>query len=122
MNESRRKFLTKSACGLSAAALVSAMNRFEFIGSAVHAQQAPATDYKALVCIFLSGGSDCNNMVVDLNQFSSYAAVRGNDSTSPNLGVTQSMLLPVSPLSGGSFGVHPNLSPEANNAAALPGL
>ena len=124
MNESRRKFLTQSACGLSAAALVSAADRFGLINSIVQAQEAVATDYKALVCIFLSGGSDCNNMVVDLNQFGTYASVRGDCSTptaTPNLGLTQSMLLPVNPASGGLFGLHPNLSPEANNAVA-PGL
>jgi len=87
-------------------------------------QQQPnvASDYKALVCVFLSGGSDCNNMVVDLNQFSTYAAVRGNDSTAPNLGLTQSMLLPINPLSGGQFGLHPNLSPEVANAGQAAGL
>ena len=120
MNESRRKFLVESACGLSAAALLSALDRFEVVNAMT--PTPIANDYKALVCVFFSGGSDCNNMVVDLNQFSSYAAVRGNDSTAPNLGLTQSMLLPVSPLSGGSFGLHPNLSPEANNVSALAGL
>jgi uncharacterized protein (DUF1501 family) len=120
MNESRRKFLVESACGLSAAALLSALDRFEVVNAMT--PTPIANDYKALVCVFLSGGSDCNNMVVDLNQFSSYATVRGNDSTSPNLGLTQSNLMPVSPLSGGSFGLHPNLSPEANNVSALPGL
>src|ERR1043165_5587900 len=97
MNESRRKFLTQSACGLSAAALLSAADRLGLINSLVQAQNAVATDYKALVCVFLSGGSDCNNMVVDLNQFSAYVAARGDCSTpgsTPNLGLTQSMLLP----------------------------
>lgn len=122
MNESRRKFLINSACGLSAAALVSAMDQFELLDAIVQAQDAVATDYKALVCVFLTGGSDCNNMLVDLNQFSSYAAVRGNDSTAPNLGLTQSMLVPISPVSGGSFGVHPNLAPEVANSGVASGL
>ncbi|HEY0346965.1 MAG TPA: DUF1501 domain-containing protein, partial [Pyrinomonadaceae bacterium] len=76
-------------------------------------------------CVFLSGGSDCNNMLVDLNQFSTYAATRGDCSTpgaTPNLGLTQSMLLPVNPASGGQFGLHPNLSPEAHINGAAAGL
>lgn len=126
MNESRRKFLAQSACGLSAAALVAATDRFGLINSLVQAQEAPATDYKALVCVFLSGGSDCNNMLVDLNQFTTYKTVRGDCSDSvngaPNLGLPQSMLLPISPVSGGSFALHPNLSPEVANPAQARGL
>ncbi|HEV8140779.1 MAG TPA: DUF1501 domain-containing protein [Pyrinomonadaceae bacterium] len=122
MNKSRRKFLTQSACGLSAAALASAADRLGLINSIVQAQDAVATDYKALVCVFLSGGSDCNNMLVDLNQFSAYAAARGNPSISPNLGLTQSMLLAINPASGGQFGLHPNLSPEVATPAQPPGL
>src|SRR4029079_3328144 len=39
-----------------------------------------------------------------------------------NLGLTQSMLVPISPVSGGSFGVHPNLAPEVANSGTAPGL
>jgi uncharacterized protein (DUF1501 family) len=28
-----------------------------------------ASDYKALVCIFLNGGSDCNNMVIPFDDY-----------------------------------------------------
>ena len=63
-----------------------------------------ATDYKALVCIFLNGGNDGNNMLVSLNQYASYAAARGVD-----LAIPQASLLPVSPTGGGSYGFHPNM-------------
>ncbi len=126
MNESRRKFLAQSACGLSAAAMVSAADRFGLINSLVQAQNAVASDYKALVCVFLSGGSDCNNMLVDLNQFTTYKSVRGDctDSVngSPNLGLPQSMLLQINPVSGGTYGLHPNLSPEVANPTQPKGL
>lgn len=122
MTRSRRDFLRDSACGLTAAAIVNSLDRFSIINAMVQQQVDVASDYKALVCVFLNGGSDCNNMLVDLNQFSTYASVRGNDSTAPNLGLTQSMLLPITPASGGSFGLHPNLSPEVNNASAPGGL
>jgi uncharacterized protein (DUF1501 family) len=64
-----------------------------------------ATTYKALVCIFLNGGNDGNNMVVDLGQHAAYLAARGAD-----LAIPQANLLPVSPVSGGSYGLHPNLT------------
>jgi uncharacterized protein (DUF1501 family) len=63
-----------------------------------------ATDYKALVCIFLNGGNDGNNMLVSLDQYAAYASARG-----PDLTIPQANLLPVSPVGGGSYAFHPNL-------------
>jgi len=65
-----------------------------------------ASDYRALVCVFLNGGNDGNNTFVDLSQYSSYAAARGTD-----LAISQAALQAnsVSPASGGSFGFHPNM-------------
>src|SRR5215510_7837551 len=125
MTRSRREFLRDTACGLTAAAMVNSLERLSVVNAMVQKQADVASDYKALVCVFLSGGSDCNNMVIDMNQFSSYAAVRGDCSTptaTPNLGLTQSMLVPISPANGGQFGLHPNLSPEAHVIGAAPGL
>src|SRR5438309_4463850 len=120
MNESRRKFLAQSACGLSAAALVSAADRLGLINSIVQAQEAAATDYKALVCVFLSGGSDCNNMLVPLDsEYAAYSSVRN----ASGLAISNSALLPINdPASGRQFGLHPNFSPEVATPAQLPGL
>lgn len=62
-NYSRRDLLRCSA--------FSAMNAFA---------QTGASDYKALVCVFLLGGNDGNNMVVPMSQaeFNAYKAIRGN--------------------------------------------
>jgi uncharacterized protein (DUF1501 family) len=62
-----------------------------------------ATDYRALVCVFLNGGNDGNNMFVDLNQITTYNNVRSAD------GLALSNLLQVSPTTGGSFGFHTNM-------------
>jgi len=43
-------------------------------------------------------------MYVDLNQYNTYATSRGVD-----LAIPQANFLPVSPVSGGSFGFHPNM-------------
>ncbi len=102
MAPSRRDFLRTGACALGGAALASSFDSFGL----VHAlTPQAATDYRALVCIFLNGGNDGNNMVVDLNQYSSYATARGVD-----LAIPQGNLLAVSPITGGSYGLHPNLS------------
>lgn len=102
MAPSRRDFLRTGACALGGAALASSLDSFGL----VHAlTPQAATDYRALVCIFLNGGNDGNNMVVDLNQYGSYSTARGVD-----LAIPQANLLAVSPITGGSYGFHPNLT------------
>jgi len=125
MKNSRRKFLRDTACGLTAAAVVNSLDRLSIVNAMVQQQPEVASDYKALVCVFLNGGSDGNNMLIDIGQFAAYAAARGDCTTpgaTPNLGMPQSMLLPINPASGGQFGLHPNLSPEVATPAQAPGL
>jgi uncharacterized protein (DUF1501 family) len=67
---------------------------------------APADDYKALVCIFLAGGNDSNNMVVpvDTAGYATYAAARGA------LALPQAQLLPLQEAGGVlRYGFHPGL-------------
>jgi uncharacterized protein (DUF1501 family) len=90
-------------------ALAGSLERFGLINSL--AQAVPATDYKALVCIFLEGGNDGNNMVIpydDYNTPGGYNSVRG----SSVLAVPQSALLQVSPPSqaGHKFGFHSSMT------------
>jgi len=91
-------------------ALVSSIDTF----SIVHAlTPQAATDYKALVCVFLNGGNDGNNMFVSLDQYDGpggslvegYANVRN----AAGLAIAKASLLPVSPATGGSYGFHPNM-------------
>src|SRR3989440_802166 len=119
MKKSRRRFLRDSACGLTAAAFASSLDRFGIINAMVQ-QPEVAADYKALVCVFFSGGSDCNNMVVPLDsEYNAYNSVR----SASGLAIAQSALIPITPASGRQFGLHPNLSPEvANPSRVLPGL
>ena len=127
MNESRRKFLRTSACGLTGAAMIASVDKFNLINAMMQDQQPDvASNYRALVCIFLSGGTDCNNMIVPLDsEYNSYMNIRGQSGspgTSPNLGIPQSILIPINPLSGRQFGLHPNLSPEVANPGQAKGL
>jgi len=72
-----------------------------------HAQTAP--DYKALVCIFLFGGNDANNMVVPLasSSYQAYQTVRGS------LAIPTSQLVAVAAANGTPYGLHPSLAPLA---------
>ncbi|HSS19552.1 MAG TPA: DUF1501 domain-containing protein [Pyrinomonadaceae bacterium] len=107
MANTRRDFLRNSACALGSFALASSLDTF----GVVHAlTPQAATDYRALVCLFLNGGNDGNNTFLDLNQYSQYSTARNT----AQLAIPQASFLPVSPVSGGSFGFHPNM-PELQN-------
>src|SRR5215510_7236112 len=105
MRLTRREFLRRSSCSaLGAAALASGIDRFGLVQAF-----AQGTSYRALVCIFLAGGNDGNNMVVPLDEtgYAAYAAVRN----ASGLAIAQSNLLPITPKSIGlDFGLHPSLT------------
>ena len=69
------------------------------------AQTVVATDYKALVCLFMYGGNDSNNLVVptDTARYASYQRAR------PNLALDRGSLLPLSG-SGANYGLHPAMA------------
>ena len=58
---------------------------------------AQGADYKALVCVFLFGGNDANNMIIpyDTAGYTNYAKLRAN------LALPQGSLLPIQPKSQG---------------------
>jgi uncharacterized protein (DUF1501 family) len=102
----RRTFLREAACGLGATAFLSAFERF----SRVDAATGPATDYRALVCVFLFGGNDGNNMVVPYDGYADYATVRG-----ATLNIPKASLHQVAAASqGATFGLHPSLTELAS--------
>lgn len=106
MKNVRRDFLLRAGA-LSAGGLVRGLAPMASLGAL--AQAAPA-DYKALVCVFLYGGVDGNNLVVpqDNAGYAQYAAVRP---ASSNVALTQAELLPIQPRSAPSpYGLHPELS------------
>lgn len=104
LSHNRRTFLKAASWGaLGQVAGVSPLRSFTSLA------QSSSNDYKALVCIFLRGGNDSNNMIVplDLTQHSSYSKARGP------LAIAQSSLLP---LAGVGYGLHPSMP---NLAAAF---
>jgi uncharacterized protein (DUF1501 family) len=81
---SRRRFLRQAACAVAGTTAMSNVLRdFRFMNAAV--AQSVITDYKALICVFLNGGNDSNNMIIPTipSEWTSYAAIR--NSGVPNL-------------------------------------
>lgn len=70
---------------------------------ALNALAQSASDYKALVCVFLFGGNDANNTLVpfDTAGYTNYAGVRGP------LSIAQNQLLQLGPTP--NFALNPNL-------------
>ena len=102
MMDSRRQFMLKSGRLISTAFSAAALAPFGLINA--HAQTT--SSYKAMVCIFLFGGNDANNMVVPTgNGYSAYQSVR------QGLAIPQASLLPITNSTGGTFGLHPSLQP-----------
>ncbi len=102
----RRQFIRRAACAaVGTVAMTSAIRDLRFMNAAV--AQSNITDYKALVCIFLQGGNDSNNMILPTlqSQYNNYAAIR-----SPVLAIPQSAILPVTSLDGdgNTYGLHPS--------------
>jgi len=103
--QNRRDFIRQAACAaLGTAALTSAIRDLRFMNAAV--AQSNIVDYKALICIFLSGGNDSNNLILPRIQaeYDNYAAIRTSV-----LAIPQSNILPITPLSsdGHDYGLHP---------------
>ncbi len=90
----RRDFIRQASCAaVGTMALTSTIRDLRLINAAVAQTGIPAggTDYKALVCIFLSGGNDANNWVVptDTATYDQYTDIRSN------LSLPKTSLLPL---------------------------
>src|SRR5215467_3768719 len=71
---------------------------------------ASGDDYRALVCVFLFGGNDGNNLIVPVDgRYADYAAAR-RQPTDGGLALPLEQLLPLTPASGtASYGFHPDM-------------
>jgi uncharacterized protein (DUF1501 family) len=116
-NHSRRDFLRRSAqLAFSGAALPMALN----LAAIGEAAAFDATDYKALVCVFLYGANDYANTVVtyDDASYNQYSAIRGGGAGQSAGGIalaksalTATLLNPTTALSGGrQYALHPSMS------------
>jgi uncharacterized protein (DUF1501 family) len=110
MPTTRRDFLRNTLC---AAVGTTSIVRTLFDLGNIEAASLPrigsaASDYKALVCVFLYGGNDSNNLLVPRTggDYTQYAAGRGS------LALPAASLLPITPLTsdGRAWGLHPSMT------------
>ena len=114
---SRRKFLGACCASVGATGLLSTLAQLRLMGAVASPDNgpvsppragAPQPDYKALVCLFLAGGNDANNLVVpaDASGYSAYATARGA------LALPQTSLLPIATPGGDgrAWALHPAMT------------
>lgn len=100
---SRRDFLRLGGRALSTAGAVAALGR----AGLMTARAQTASDYKALVCIFLFGGNDANNLLVpnDSTTYADYQKIRAN------LAIPQASLVSIhDAATKANYGLHPSLA------------
>ena len=101
----RRDFIRRAACAaVGTAAMATSIRDLRLMNAAV--AQSNISDYKALVCIFLQGGNDSNNLIIPTvqSEYDNSAAIR-----TPVLAIPQSEILSTgyTDAAGHSYGLHP---------------
>jgi len=108
----RRSFIRQGICAaLGTAALSNAIRDLRFINSAVAQSAGGITDYKALICIFLQGGNDSNNLIIPTipAEWSNYATIRTPVLAIPNTDGGPATALALNDLTqdGHTYGINP---------------
>lgn len=107
-NSSRRDFLKYSG-GCSALASTSAMSQIISLAMTQSAAAAvPQDEYKAIICLFLSGGSDSYNMLIpyEPSEHADYQSVRTQVAVARNQLANTAI---TDPNSGKQYAFHPNM-------------
>jgi uncharacterized protein (DUF1501 family) len=92
--------LRLACCSAAGASLVGGLSKFGLVSALAQG----TTDYKALVCIFMFGGNDSNNMLVPTDsRYAQYLQARSV------LALPQSQLLPLQIGGQSIYGLHPNM-------------
>ncbi len=103
-NISRRKFFGEASCAaLGTTTILSSVLNLGMANVLASPISKPTGDYKAMVCILLSGGNDSFNMLIPNGaEYNEYSNVR------TNLAIPQNDILNLNPISPGmGLGIHP---------------
>ncbi|WP_253156701.1 DUF1501 domain-containing protein [Stieleria tagensis] len=119
-----RRALLKAAgsCGMMTnTSLMATLLNLQATKSMMAAETNP-TGYKAIVCLFLSGGNDSYNMLIPnegdatSGEYGHYHTIRGGFDDGVNndggLAIQQSALLPIAGPDSRNFGLHPGLAAQ----------
>lgn len=104
----RRRFLTQCAA-FSASGMAGSMASISSLAlpsAALAANRSRPSEYRAMVCLYLTGGNDMN-MMVPLDDYDNYQKVRGN------VALNREDLLPIQSGTGSAtqnFGLHPAMT------------
>jgi uncharacterized protein (DUF1501 family) len=114
VDPTRRDFLRRTCCAaVGTTGMLSALAQLRMLGAvAADSLDVPAraaavpADYKALVCLFLSGGNDATNLIIpsDASSYAAYARARSE------LAISQANLRPIVArkyADGRSYALHP---------------
>lgn len=117
----RRKFLGACCAAVGATGMLSTLAQLRVLGAVASSENGPLPparagalppDYKALVCLFLAGGNDANNMIVpfDAAGHTAYASAAGRGA----IALRQDQLLGITPKrsDGRSWGLHSSLNAD----------
>jgi uncharacterized protein (DUF1501 family) len=117
----RRQFLGQCCAAVTATGMLSTLAQLRMMGAVAspgNGPQPPAragnlpSDFKALVCLFLAGGNDANNMIVPFDQagYDAYASAAGRGA----IALPRSQLLEIKPATndGRGWGLHSSLNAD----------
>jgi len=102
----RRDFFSIAGRALTSAGAAAMLHQ----AGMMNALAQNSSQYQALVCIFLFGGNDANNLLIpnDAAGYANYAKIR------QNLAIPQASLVSITDsISKASFGLHPSFAPIA---------
>jgi uncharacterized protein (DUF1501 family) len=120
----RRKFLGQCCAAVSATGMLSTLAQLRMMGAVASADNGPTTppragalpaDYKALVCLFLAGGNDANNMIVpfDTAGYNAYNSAAGRGA----IALSRAQLLGITPKTsdGREWALHASMNSDVAN-------
>ncbi len=108
----RRGFIRQALCAaVGTTAITNTIRDLRFINAAVAQSASTINDYKALICVFLNGGNDSNNLFIPTipSEYANYAAIRTPVLAIPNTDGSGATALALNSLSsdGHTYGIHP---------------
>ncbi len=121
---SRRKFIGACCAAVTATGMLSTLAQLRLMGAVADSGSSAVTppragalppDYKALVCLFLAGGNDANNMIVpfDTAGYAAYNSVGGRGA----IALPRTQLLGITPKTsdGREWALHSSLNADVAN-------